>query len=256
MRRVAAIVTAIAGAALIVAIGVAPAQAANTRVSIHEFQWSKDPVIDLGETVTWDWIGPDTLHSVTGQPKNATQWDSDPGRVEPHPLGDTFSVTFTEPGVYEFECKLHASVRGTVTVSSTPGDPDSDPGPQDPLAIDIEPPDFSEVYLTNTVLGPKGNGTAMKFSINEKGTVSADFYKKVKKGKKKKKKTVRVYAGFQEWSNHIGYNSVLFANRTGDFKAKPGKYVALVSATDQSFNTTPNTKLKFEIKKKKKKKKK
>ncbi len=147
-------------------------------------------------------------------------------------------------------------MRGTVTVSSTPGDPDSDPGPQDPLAIDIEAPDFSEVYLTNTVLGHKGNGTALKFAISEKGTVSADYYKKVKKGKKGKRKTVRVFAGFQEWSNHIGYNSVLFANRTGDFRAKPGKYVALVNATDESFNTTQNTKLKFEIKKKKKKKRK
>jgi hypothetical protein len=54
-------------------IAVAPAQADSTRVSISNFEWSKDPEIDLGESVTWDWIGPDTFHSVTGQAPNATQ---------------------------------------------------------------------------------------------------------------------------------------------------------------------------------------
>jgi hypothetical protein len=42
------------------------ADAANTRVSVGNFVWSKDPEIDLGEKVIWDWIGPDTAHSITG----------------------------------------------------------------------------------------------------------------------------------------------------------------------------------------------
>ncbi|MBK5111735.1 MAG: hypothetical protein JJE10_10345 [Thermoleophilia bacterium] len=255
MRRAASILASLAGALLVMAITVGPAQAANTRVSISDFQWSQDPQIDLGESVTWDWIGPDTQHSVTGQPANATQWDSDPVRVESHPLGDTFTVTFNQPGEYEFICKLHASVRGVVTVSSTPGDPDSDPGPQAPLNLDIDPPDFQGVYLSDTVLGPKGKGTTMNFATDERGTVEADYYIKIKKGGKKKK-TVRSFAGFGRWSNHIGYNAVNFAKRTSDFKAKPGKYVARVAATDESANTTPTVELKFEIKKKKKNKKK
>lgn len=255
MRRAALILVSLAGALLAMTVAVGPAQAVNTRVSIHDFQWSQNPEIDLGETVTWDWIGPDTQHSVTGQPDNATQWNSDPGPVNPHPLGDTFSVTFDQPGTYLFVCKLHSSVRGTVTVSDTPGDPNSDPGPQAPLALDFEAPDFSSVYLNNTVLGPKGKGTALNFAINERGTVSADYYKLVRK-KKKKKKTVRVYAGFDEWSNHIGYNAVLFGNRDEKFKAKPGKYVAVVTATDESINAAPPVKLKFEIKSGKKKHKK
>ena len=35
------------------------AGAANTRVSISNFAWSNEPGIDLGESVTWDWIGPE-----------------------------------------------------------------------------------------------------------------------------------------------------------------------------------------------------
>jgi plastocyanin len=232
-----------------------PAQALNTRVSIADFQWSNNELqVDLGETVTWDWIGPDTMHSVTGEPSNATQWNSDPGNVRPHPLGDTFSVTFDQPGVYSFVCKLHASVNGTVVVSNTPGNPESDPGPQPALNYDFEIPNVEVVYVTKSVIGHKGNGTGLNFGINERGTGSADFYKLVKKGKGKKKKTVRKFAGFQNWSNHIGNNRVKFAQRTGEFRAKPGKYVALAYFTDESFNSTPAQKIKFKIKGKNKKK--
>lgn len=253
MNRIALTLASLLGALAFAAVSVGPAQATNTRISIHDFQWSQNASIDLGESVTWDWIGPDTLHSVTGQPDNATQWDSDPGNVNPHPLGDTFSVVFNQPGVYNFQCKLHQSVRGTVTVSDTPGDPNSDPGPQAPLAVDFEPPAFTNVYLNKTEWGPNGKGTTLNFAIDEKGTVSADYYKLVKRKRKKKTKTVRVYKGFHEWSNHIGYNYVGFGKRRGDFKAKPGKYVALVNATDESFNAAPTVKLKFKIKSGKKK---
>ncbi|MGK2954459.1 MAG: cupredoxin domain-containing protein [Solirubrobacterales bacterium] len=239
-------------AALAVSAAVtAPAQAVNTRVSISHFQWSNmNPQIDLGETVTWDWIGPDTMHSVTGEPDNATQWNSNPGNVGPHPLGDTFSVTFDEPGEYNFVCKLHASVRGTVTVSSNPGDPNSDPGPQPPLNFDLQPPDFQVSSMGTTFLGPKGKGTALNYAVDESGTGSADFYQLVKKGQK----TVRKFAGFQDWSNHIGNNQVKFANRSSQFKAKPGKYIALVTATDESVNTSPTVNVNFQINKTTKKK--
>ncbi|MGB0121339.1 MAG: plastocyanin/azurin family copper-binding protein [Solirubrobacterales bacterium] len=263
MKRVATALVGLAVAFACLAVASGPAQALNSRVSISEFQWSdQTPRIDLGETITWDWIGPDTMHSVSGQPDNASQWDSDPGAVGPHPLGDTFSVTFSEPGEYTFVCKLHASVRGTVIVSNVQGDPFSNPGPQAPLNFDITPPSFQGVYMLNSVLGHKGKGTSLRFSVDERGTGSADFYKKVKKykrnkkGKKVVKKVVRKFAGFQNWENHVGNNAVKFAQRTGEFSAKPGKYVALVTATDEAVNTTPATTLKFEIKSKNKKNKK
>ena len=215
---------AIGAAMLISVIAVAPAQALSTRVAISDFQWSnKSPHVDLGESVTWDWIGPDTQHSVSGQPDNATQWDSDPVSVKPHPLGDTFTVTFDQPGEYLFMCKLHTSVRGTVTVSDRPGIPDSDPGLQAPLNLDFQPPYLTEVSLTNSKIGPKGKGTGLKFGISERGTTSADYYKLVKRGKGKKARTVRKFQGYSEWTNHVGYNNVKFGARNANFTANPVK---------------------------------
>ena len=69
------------------------AGAANTRVSISNFAWSNEPGIDLGESVTWDWIGPDTAHSVTGTGPGGVFIDSDPDSPFPDRLpGDTFTV--------------------------------------------------------------------------------------------------------------------------------------------------------------------
>ena len=56
--------------------------------------------LDLGEHVTWYWTGPDTMHSVTGQPPNAGQWDSDPGSLPKHNIGDNYQLTFDQPGIY------------------------------------------------------------------------------------------------------------------------------------------------------------
>ncbi len=251
MRRALSLLVA-AGVALVFSAAlVAPAHADNTRISISDFRWSKNAEIDLGESVTWDWIGPDTLHSVTGEPPNATQWDSDPGNVNPHPLGDTFTIAFDQPGQYSFRCKLHASVRGTVTVSSNPGDPNSDPGPQPPLNFDLTPPNLTGLFLNNTVMGPKGKGTGLNFGINEKATITSDYYRlKKKRGGKWKRK----FVGFDEWEAHVGNNTINFARRTEQFKAKPSRYVGFTYATDESSNSTPITKLKFKIKGGKKKK--
>ena len=62
MTKAAAVLAALCAAVLVSLGASAPAQAANTRGSISDFQWSvKNPQIDLGESVTWDWIGPDTV---------------------------------------------------------------------------------------------------------------------------------------------------------------------------------------------------
>ncbi len=233
---------------------VAPAQAGSTRISISDFQWSKNAEVDLGESVTWDWIGPDTQHSVSGEAPNATQWDSDPGSVNAHPLGDTFKVTFDQPGVYNFFCKLHASVRGSVTVSSNPGDPDSDPGPQAPLNLDLIPPNFTGIFLNQPSVGPNGKGTGMNFGINEKSTITVDYYKLIKRGKGSRARWKRKFAGFGEWGSHVGNNTINFAKRTAKFGARPSRYVGFTYATDESSNSTSITKVKFKINGKKKRK--
>ena len=72
--------------AVAISLALAPsALAANTRVSISNYAWAPAQVhIDLDEKVTWDWLGPDLAHSVTGTSANARQWDSDPNTDAPY----------------------------------------------------------------------------------------------------------------------------------------------------------------------------
>jgi plastocyanin len=227
------------------AVLAAPAKAVNTRVSISDFRWSQDPSIDLNESVTWDWIGPDLLHSVTGTGPGGVEIDSDPGLSTPvHSLGDTFTVRFDEPGQYSFQCKLHRGVGGTVTVSDQPGDPDSDPGPQPPLKVDMEAPQLDEVRLLRTRIGHRGRGTTLAFAVNERGIADVDYYRVVRVAKRR---WVRRFAGYSEWSTFIGYNRVPFARNSPTFRPRPGRYVALLRATDESANMTDPVTLRFEI---------
>jgi len=254
LRIATAFLAALAAGLLLAGAFAMPASANSTRVAISDFKWSNpNPQVNLGESVTWDWIGPDTQHSVTGQPPNATQWDSDPGSVNGHPLGDSFTVKFDQPGSYLFFCRLHTSVRGTVVVNNVPGDPNSDPGPQAPLNFDLEPPFVDGIKLGSTTLGPRGVGTTLEFATNERGNADADYYKLVKRGKK----TVKRFAGYATWDDlFIGINKVAFAAKSKTFKAKPGKYEAQFRVSDQRFNTTQPLTLQFQINKTTKKKKK
>lgn len=233
-------------AVFILVFPVEDGEAANTRVSISNFAWSKDPEIDLGESVTWDWLGPDTTHSVTGTGPGGLLIDSDLGSSFPrHAPGDTFAVSFSEAGSFTFACKIHSAVRGTVSVSNMPGDPDSDPGPQPPVFFDGEAPDLREARLSQTILGPGGKGTGLVFAVDERATADADYFRLVERGRG----TVRKFAGFGVWKTFIGYNRVRFAARTKSFRARPGRYVALLRVTDDSNNASRPVPLRFDIRK-------
>lgn len=220
------------------------AGAANTRVSIANFSWSKDPEIDLGESVTWDWIGPDTSHSVTGTGPGGVAVDSDPGIPFPdHLPGDSFRVGFDQPGRFTFACKIHPIVRGTVTVSDQPGDPDSDPGPQPAINFDRVVPDVREVRILRTRLGFRGKGTALKFSSDERGTTDVEYFRLVRK----QGWTVERFAGYDTWTGFVGYNAVPFARRSPRFAARPGRYLARLRVIDRSGNATSAFELRFEV---------
>lgn len=230
---------AVAGALTLLATGVA--SAANTRVSIANYRWSNPAVqINLGEKVTWDWLGPDLAHSVTGISANDLQWDSDPGTDAPsHRPGDSFTLQFNTPGTYLFQCKLHSFVRGEVVVSEVPGDPNSDPGPQPPLNIDVKPPTLGSVALRKRQFkGTKGVGLSAQ--ISDRGTLDAEYYRFNSKGK-------RVYNGYQTWDTFIGINHVALGARWKHFRAKPGRYEAVLRATDTSENVSKPVKKRFTI---------
>jgi plastocyanin len=74
---------------------------------LHERDYSPSLLtVPVGTKVTW-WNKSDTDHTVTSQ--NGL-FD---GGLSP---GDSFSYTFTKPGVYEYTCSPHPEMTGSVTV--------------------------------------------------------------------------------------------------------------------------------------------
>jgi plastocyanin len=217
------------------------ATAANTRVSIANYAWSQPQVhVDLGEKVTWDWLGPDLAHSVTGISANDPQWDSDPGTDAPsHRAGDSFTVQFDQPGEYFFQCKLHAAVRGEVIVSNVPGNPSSDPGPQPPLNLDLKAPTLGTVSMPKRQA--KGtNGLGFSVQISERGSLDAEYYRLNSKGR-------RVYNGFATWRAFVGINHLRLGARGKHFHARPGRYLAVLRATDEAANESKPLRRHFTI---------
>lgn len=218
----------------------APASADNRRIAISDYSWS-DPEIelDLGEHVTWYWVGPDLMHSVTGESPSAAAIDSDPETNQPlHDLGDTFQATFDQPGTYALTCKLHSTVSGTVTVSSTPGDPVSEPDPVPPLRVDRTPPRLRDVVLGAKVFGRRG--TSLRFALGERSRVSAELFRLSSRGR-------RSFAGYRTWKGYIGPNGVRIGGRSAHFRPRPGRYEAVVEATDEANNTSTPRRLGFTI---------
>jgi plastocyanin len=220
----------------------AAAAADNRRIAITGYAWSDAEIeLDRGEHVTWYWVGPDTLHSVTGINEAAAGLDSDPGTDWPnHKVGDTFRLDFDKPGTYEFNCKLHSLVRGKVTVSNQAGDPSSEPDPVPASRVDLAPPNLRDVYLAESSFGRKG--TSLRYSLNEKARVAAEIFA-LRPGKRPK------FAGYSTYKKgHIGLNNVRFGKQRKTFRAKPGRYLARVTATDRFANTTKRpVELKFRI---------
>lgn len=225
-------------AALVLTLLLAPvADAANRRIAISDYQWSDGDVrIDLGEHVTWYWTGPDTMHSITGQPPNATRWDSDPGSLPKHDIGDDYAITFDQPGTYNFQCKIHSLVSGEVTVSNTPGDPETEPDPIPKSKVDLKPPKMRRITLPRK-FGPRG--APLTYSMNERGKLSVEYYR-YRKGKKR-------FAGYATYKAHVGFNNARIGKRKPHFKPQPGRYLVELRVTDAAHNTSKAKKRRFRI---------
>ena len=199
----------------------APASADNRRIAISDYRWSDPEIeIDLGEHVTWYWVGPDLMHSVTGTSDNAVGLDSDPQTNQPkHDLGDTFRLDFDQPGEYVLNCKLHSTVKGTVIVSNVPGDPVTEPDPVPRTQVDLKAPRLRDLSLGSPRFGR--NGTRFGFSLGERARVSAEIFRLGIRGQ-------RSFAGFRTWKGYIGPNGVRIGGPSANFRPRPGRYEALL----------------------------
>jgi plastocyanin len=217
------------------------ARAAGAKVAIGHYRWSRPVVhVDLGQRVTWYWVGPDTMHSVTGVSVNDLGEDSDPNRPEPeHRLGDHFRLSFTQPGVYAFRCKLHPVVRGQVIVSATPGDPGDDPDPIPRLNLDLTRPTLTDIFLASR--RPSLRGTELHLALDDPSVIDAEIWQADASGRR------TTYAGWQQWRAHIGFNELPFAARARHFRPRPGRYVAYVKATDMYNNVSRTRTLRFTV---------
>jgi plastocyanin len=205
----------------------APAGATSAKVGIGDFRWTPmDVTVAPGDTVTWFWIGPDTQHSITAlSPANGV--DSDPGNGAPdHKTGDRFTVKFDQPGVYEFHCKLHALVRGTVRVGPDPSlaGPSAEPDPQ--VVGDVVSPELTQVRWDGRKL--------LRYTLDEASRVRLEVVRR-RTGRDR-------YVGRWSSRGHIGFNRFEFRRRL-----PRGRYYGVVTATDAAGNDSRQVRVPFRV---------
>jgi plastocyanin len=94
------------------AAGSAPASAAGGGVDIAIKNFAFSPAsadAKVGQKISWT-NGDDTAHTVTFD-------DTANGGSGNLNNGTTFDMTFAKAGTYAYHCKIHPSMKGTVTVS-------------------------------------------------------------------------------------------------------------------------------------------
>jgi plastocyanin len=95
------------------AAGSASPALANAAVTIvdNAFQ-SPSVTVNVGDSVTWTNTGTRAHTSTSGtSPAPDSRWSSGPLNA-----GQSFSYTFTAPGVYPYFCQIHPSMTGSITV--------------------------------------------------------------------------------------------------------------------------------------------
>ncbi len=101
---------AVAAAALIGVSGAGAASSGDARVVLKNIAFTKATVrIHRGARVTWSWQDPYTDHNIhsRGTPRFKGASARQTG---------TYTVRFTKPGTYRYECTLHPRMYGTVIV--------------------------------------------------------------------------------------------------------------------------------------------
>jgi plastocyanin len=100
-------------ALLLALAATAPAVAAERTVVVPGYQFVPAQLqLDVGDRVTWSFT--DTIsHTTTALRGQADYWDSDLKGP-----GDTFSRSFTRPGRFNYVCRPHSFMKGSITVGT------------------------------------------------------------------------------------------------------------------------------------------
>jgi amicyanin len=116
----------VAGLLVALAVLVAPVRAATYAIDVRDGSFrTPELTVKVGDTVTWTNNG-DDIHNVVSVAGTLVAFDS--GNML---AGDTFSFTFTEPGIYDYTCTFHSSgdpptgMVGTITVEAAPTTPNT-----------------------------------------------------------------------------------------------------------------------------------
>lgn len=196
----------------------APAQAAD--VTISNFSFSPTPLtIAQGDTVTWQWAGPDTNHSVTSDAMQADSWDSNPMGAPlstDHPPGDTFDHTFGTAGTFMYHCKVHSSMHGKVIVTAPGGGPRPDTTAPAITALKAKGGRKCKKHARKCTPKP----STISFSLSEDAQVKLTV--------KGRPRAAVTRAG------KAGSNKITISTR----KLPPGKYTVTVAATDAAGNAS------------------
>ncbi|MEE8519355.1 MAG: plastocyanin/azurin family copper-binding protein [Dehalococcoidia bacterium] len=71
----------------------------------------QDLVVSVGTTITW--VNRDSAsHTSTATAGSSLRWNSRLLKT-----GESYAVTFNEPGTYPYRCSIHPRMTGTVTVN-------------------------------------------------------------------------------------------------------------------------------------------
>ncbi len=126
-------------------------------VNIGNYSYSPSTVtVNAGDTVEWDWTGPDVNHSVTTVGGLLESLESHLGalvnQIVGAPAGGSYSHLFTNVGTYAYYCRVHPDMTGTVRVvasgapANQPADPPAaKPAPAPPPA-DVKPARAAKTY--------------------------------------------------------------------------------------------------------------
>jgi hypothetical protein len=107
------------------------------------------------------------------------------------------------------------------------------------LKIDVKKPTLSKVALKHSRFAGQ-KGVDMSAKISESGTLEAEYYRTGARGK-------RTYSGYGEWRVSAGLNHLPLGAHWKHFRAAPGRYEAVLRATDRAANTSAPVTRRFVI---------